>query len=267
MARVAQESRQDSAAAIWREMLSEAHEMAREDVEACRKIGEHGWRLIPEAGGVLTHCNAGALATVAHGTALSLMYEAHRRGRRFRVYAGETRPLLQGARLTSLELASAGIDVTLLCDGAAASLMRSGKVQLVVTGADRIAANGDTANKIGTYGLAVAAERHGIPFFVAAPRSTFDLSLPDGDGIPLEQRSEDEVRRFCGQPVAPVDMGCWNPAFDVTPADLIRGIVTECGLVQPVSAKNIAEIFDAGACKGAAESYTPGGICGAVRSG
>ena len=239
---VAEASEADSAAGVWDAMLSEAHTLAREDAEVCRRIGEVGAELIPEGGGVLTHCNAGALATVAYGTALSLMYVAHEQGRRFRVFADETRPLLQGARLTAFELAAAGIDVTVLCDGAAASLMQSGQVQLVVVGADRIAANGDTANKIGTYGLALSARRHEIPFYVAAPRSTFDLSLTSGAQIPIEQRSEAEIRSGFGRDLVAAGAGCYNPAFDVTPAELITGIVTEGGLVRPVTGENIARV-------------------------
>jgi methylthioribose-1-phosphate isomerase len=227
----------------WEAMLREAHRMASEDIEVCRRIGEVGAHLIPEGGGVLTHCNAGALATVAYGTALSLMYVAHEQGRRFYVYADETRPLLQGARLTAFELHAAGLDVTVLCDGAAARLMQSGRVQVVVTGADRIAANGDVANKIGTYGVAIAAWRHGIPFYVAAPRSTFDLSLASGAAIPIEERAMEEVGRVLERAVVPEGVACYNPAFDVTPAELIRGIVTEAGLVEPVTPEQIERIF------------------------
>jgi len=244
VAAVAETCTTGAAADIWEAMLAEAHAMAREDAEVCRRIGEAGAHLIPEGGGVLTHCNAGALATVAYGTALSLMYLAHEQGRRFKVYADETRPLLQGARLTAFELAAAGIDVSVICDGAAASLMRAGRIQLVVTGADRIAANGDTANKIGTYGVALAARHHGIPFYVAAPRSTFDLSLPDGSAIPIEQRDEAEVRRVREAEVAAPQASCLNPAFDVTPAGLITGIVTESGIVQPVNADTVRRLFD-----------------------
>lgn len=240
---VAEASEADSAAQVWNAMLAEAHALAREDAEVCRQIGEVGAELIPEGGGVLTHCNAGALATVAYGTALSLMYAAHARGRKFRVYADETRPLLQGARLTAFELTAAGIDVTVLCDGAAASLMRSGQVQLVVVGADRIAANGDAANKIGTYGVALSARHHQIPFYVAAPRSTFDLSLMSGAAIPIEERPEAEVRSGFGEDLVAPAARCYNPAFDVTPAELITGIVTEKGLIQPVTAANIACVF------------------------
>ncbi|MFQ5805155.1 MAG: S-methyl-5-thioribose-1-phosphate isomerase [Phycisphaerae bacterium] len=239
-----------SAGQAWDAMLAEAHALADEDVKVCRRIGEVGAHLIPEGAGVLTHCNAGALATVAYGTALSLMYVAHEQGRKFRVFADETRPLLQGARLTALELGAAGIDVTVLCNGAAASLMRSGRIQLVVVGADRIAANGDTANKIGTYGLALSARHHGIPFYVAAPRSTFDLGLADGSAIPIEERPEAEIRRGFGTEVVAPGARCFNPAFDVTPAELITGIVTEGGLVEPVTAEKIAHIFEGGGCKG-----------------
>lgn len=245
---VAERSGASSASQVWEAMLAEAHELAREEGEACRRIGEVGAHLIPEGGGVLTHCNAGALATVAYGTALSLMYVAHERGRKFRVFADETRPLLQGARLTAFELGAAGIDVTVVCDGAAASLMSAGQVQVVVVGADRIAANGDTANKVGTYGVALSARHHGIPFYVAAPRSTFDLSLPDGSAIPIEERPEEEVREVLGVEVAAPGARCYNPAFDVTPAELITGIVTEVALLEPVTAGNIRHIFGDGGC-------------------
>jgi methylthioribose-1-phosphate isomerase len=237
-------------AELWEAMLAEAHALAREDADACRRIGEAGARLIPDGAGVLTHCNAGALATVAHGTALSLMYAAHEQGRRFRVFADETRPLLQGARLTAFELAAAGIDVTVICDSLAPTLMRNGQVQLVVVGADRIAANGDVANKIGTYALAVAARHHRIPFYVAAPLSTFDLSLADGTAIPIEERSEEEVRRIVGTEVVAPGARCLNPAFDVTPAELITAVVTERGVVEPVTPENIRQIFARGSCKG-----------------
>ena len=229
-----------TAEAAWDAMLAEAHALARADMEACRKIGEAGAHLVPEGGGVLTHCNAGWLATVRYGTALSLLYVAQERGRRFHVYADETRPLLQGARLTAFELQAAGIDVTVLCDNAAASVMQSGKVQLVVVGADRIAANGDTANKIGTYGLAVLARHHGIPFYVAAPLSTFDPSLKSGAEIPIEQRDEAEVRAYGTSEVVPPGVSCLNPAFDVTPAALITGIICERGIAKPVP-EDIAE--------------------------
>jgi len=232
----------DPLAAAKARLLSEAHAIRDEDATSCHAIGEIGSSLIADGAGVLTHCNAGALATAEYGTALAPLYTAHRLGRRFRVYADETRPLLQGARLTAWELSRAGIDVTLNCDAAAAQLMRSGRIQLVIVGADRIAANGDTANKIGTYGLAVLARVHGIPFYVAAPTSTFDLTIADGSRIPIEQRHAEEVREFQGVPVAPADLPCENPAFDVTPAEYITAILTERGTIAPVNAAEIARI-------------------------
>ena len=244
MQRFARAHHADTGAALFDALLDEAHAIMREDVETCRRIGEHGATLVPDGGGVLTHCNAGALATAAYGTATSVLYMAKAAGKQFKVYADETRPLLQGARLTAFELAAAGLDVTVLCDSAAASLMRSGAVQMVVVGADRIAANGDVANKIGTYSVALAAKHHGIPFYVAAPRSTFDLSLADGGGIPIEQRSADEVRRGFGPTTVPDGAACFNPAFDVTPAELVTGIVTEVGVIQPVSRAAIARAFE-----------------------
>lgn len=216
-------------------LLDEALAIMEEDKAVCRAIGRHGAPLIPEGGGVLTHCNAGGLATADYGTALAVMFAAHEQGKRFRVFADETRPLLQGARLTTWELMRAGIDVTLICDNMAAVVMREGKVNLVIVGADRIAANGDTANKIGTYGVAVLAKEHGIPFYVAAPASTFDLSLPSGAGIPIEERKPEEVTMGFGRQTAPDGVKVYNPAFDVTPARLIAGIITERGVISPVS--------------------------------
>jgi methylthioribose-1-phosphate isomerase len=214
-------------------LLREAERIDQEDRAMCRNIGTNGAGLVPDGGGVLTHCNAGSLATAGAGTALAVLYEAHGQGKRFRVYADETRPLLQGARLTAWELNAAGLDVTVLCDNMAASLMRSGAVQMVVVGADRIAANGDTANKIGTYGVALLAHAHGIPFFVAAPSSTFDLGCPSGDQIPIEQRDPKEVTHGFGPATAPAGIQVYNPAFDVTPARLIAGIITERGVIRP----------------------------------
>ena len=201
----------------------------------CRAIGAAGAALIRDGQGVLTHCNAGGLATADYGTALAVLFRAAEQGRRFQVYADETRPLLQGARLTAWELQQRGIDVTLICDNMAAQVMKEGRVQLVVVGADRIAANGDTANKIGTYGVALLARAHGIPFYVAAPSSTFDLSLPNGDAIPIEQRDAREVTHGFGRQTAPDGVKVYNPAFDVTPAQLIAGIITEKGLITPVT--------------------------------
>jgi methylthioribose-1-phosphate isomerase len=212
--------------------LAEARAIDAEDVRTCRAIGEHGAELIKQGTGVLTHCNAGALATAGMGTALAPMYVAHEQGRRFRVFADETRPLLQGARLTSFELAENGLDVTVIADSMAATVMRQGLVKLVITGADRVAANGDAANKIGTYGVALLARAHGIPFYIAAPRSTFDADTPDGAAIPIEERIERELR-FVGEVrTAPDGARVYNPAFDVTPASLISGWITEDGILK-----------------------------------
>ena len=208
------------------ELIREALGILEEDIQMCQAIGKHGEGLIQEGMGILTHCNAGALATGDFGTALSPMYVAHSKGRKFTVYSDETRPLLQGSRLTAWELQQAGIDVVTICDSMAAQVMKEGKIDLVITGADRIAANGDTANKIGTYGLAVLAKHHGIPFYVAAPTSTIDASLAHGGLIPIEQRDPAEVGAAEGVRV-------YNPAFDVTPAELIAGIITEQGLHRP----------------------------------
>jgi methylthioribose-1-phosphate isomerase len=222
-----------------RKLLNEALTIEEEDRATCRAIGAAGAALIGEGNGVLTHCNAGGLATADYGTALAVMFAAAEQGRRFHVYADETRPLLQGARLTAWELKQRGIDVTLICDNMAAQVMKEGRVHVVVVGADRIAANGDTANKIGTYGVALLAAAHGIPFYVAAPSSTFDHSLPTGDGIPIEQRDPREVTHGFGRQTAPEGVRVYNPAFDVTPARLIAGIVTEKGLISPVNAETI----------------------------
>jgi methylthioribose-1-phosphate isomerase len=219
--------------------LCEARAIHSEDVAMCRAIGRHGAALIQPNFGVLTHCNAGYLATTGDGTALAILYEAQRRGIAFQVYADETRPLLQGARLTAWELMQENIPVTLITDSMAALVMSQGKIDLVIVGADRIAANGDTANKIGTYSAARLAAVHGIPFYVAAPSSTFDLSLPEGSGIPIEERRAEEITRGFGCLTAPIGVKVFNPAFDVTPASFIRGIVTERGIISPVHAANI----------------------------
>jgi len=209
----------------------------------CRAIGRNGEKFIRDGIGVLTHCNAGALATAGQGTALSVLFEAHRKGKRFTVYADETRPLLQGARLTAWELRQAGIEVKVICDNMAGFLMKQGAIQAVITGADRIAANGDTANKIGTYSLSVLARHHGIPFYIAAPSSTFDLSIADGAQIPIEQRSAEEVIRFAGVPTAPLDVGVCNPAFDVTEAQNITAIITEKGVIESPNAQRVGDFF------------------------
>jgi methylthioribose-1-phosphate isomerase len=211
-------------------LIDEATRILVEDRQMCRRIGEHGATLIHDGARVLTHCNAGALATGGMGTALAAVYVAAEQGKRVEVYADETRPLMQGSRLTAWELNRAGIPVTVLVDSAAATLMRDGEVDLVIVGADRIAANGDAANKIGTYPLAIAARHHGIPFYVAAPTSTFDASMKTGEGILIEQRSPDEVRSGFGSLTAPLDVAIYNPAFDVTPADLITAIVSDRGI-------------------------------------
>jgi methylthioribose-1-phosphate isomerase len=228
---------------LKRSLLDEAKTIRDQDAEMCRAIGRHGQPLIRPGFGVLTHCNAGSLATSELGTALAPLYLAHQNGVRFDVYVTETRPLLQGSRLTAWELQQAGINVTLLCDSMAGSLMHSRKIDLVITGADRIAVNGDVANKIGTYSLAVLAQAHDIPFYVAAPTSTFDRSLQDGSAIPIESRDPDEIRAGFGRPTAPPGVRCFTPAFDVTPATLLTGLITDRGLIRPVSARGIAEIL------------------------
>src|SRR5438105_13155960 len=223
-------------------LLEEALAIEEEDRRMCRAIGEAGAVLVHDGQGVLTHCNAGGLATADYGTALAVLFRAAEQGRHLHVYVDETRPLLQGARLTAWELQQRGIDVTLICDNMAAQVMKEGRVQVVITGADRIAANGDTANKIGTYGVALLAQAHGIPFYVAAPSSTFDLSLATGDAIPIEQRDAREVTHGLGKQIAPDGVRVYNPSFDVTPARLIAGIITEKGLIQPVAPANIRAV-------------------------
>ncbi len=226
-------------------LTAEAERMYDEDIAACRRMGAHGAGLLPSHGGVLTHCNAGALATCGYGTALGVIRSAVERGHEIHVYADETRPFLQGARLTAWELMHDGIPTTVLCDNMAASLMRQGKIQAVIVGADRIAANGDVANKIGTYGVAVLAKEHGIPFFVAAPWSTIDLKTPAGDSIPIEQRSEREVTHHAGRQLTPHGVGIENPAFDVTPAKYVTAIITERGVLRPPFAESLQELESA----------------------
>jgi methylthioribose-1-phosphate isomerase len=226
-------------------LLNEALAIEEEDCRMCRAIGRVGAELVKQGMGILTHCNAGGLATSGYGTALAVMYTALEQGKKFQVFADETRPLLQGARLTAWELQQAGIDVTLICDNMAAQVMREGKIQLVVVGADRIAANGDTANKIGTYGVAVLARAHGVPFYVAAPSSTFDRRIKDGSQIPIEQRDPREITEGLGKVIAPAGIRVYNPAFDVTPADLIAGIITEKGLIAPVNEQTIGQVLGA----------------------
>ena len=226
-------------------LLAEARAIHEEDRAMCHAIGRVGAPLLSDGAGVLTHCNAGGLATAEYGTALSVIFTARDQGKSIHVYVDETRPLLQGARLTAWELMQQNIPCTLICDSMAAQVMREGKVQAVVVGADRIAANGDAANKIGTYGVAVLAKHHGIPFYVAAPSSTFDLTLTSGESIPIEERSAEEITEGFGKRTAPPQVQVYNPAFDVTPADLIHGIITERGLISPVNAHQVARVLGA----------------------
>ena len=230
MRRAAYENKRFSTTRLKKVLLSEALDILKEDKARCRRMGAHGARLIRKNDRILTHCNAGGLATADYGTALGVLFRAHKDGKRIKVYADETRPLLQGARLTAWELKNAGIDVTLLCDGMAASLMNTMGIDKVIVGADRIAANGDAANKIGTYSLAVLAGYHKIPFYVVAPSSTFDFDLRSGKEIPIEERGGEEVTHFAGVRTAPKGVKTYCPAFDVTPAELITAIITEEGI-------------------------------------
>lgn len=214
-------------------LLNEALAIIEEDHAMCRAIGKHGLQLLNEGDTILTHCNAGGLATSDYGTALAVMFTAHESGKNISVYADETRPLLQGSRLTAWELMQAGIDVTLICDNMAAQVMKEGKIQCAVVGADRIAANGDAANKIGTYNVAILAQAHEVPFYVAAPTSTLDFSTETGDQIPIEERSPEEVTEGFGKRTAPEGVKVYSPAFDVTPAHLITAIITEKGIARP----------------------------------
>ncbi|MFA5099900.1 MAG: S-methyl-5-thioribose-1-phosphate isomerase [Candidatus Omnitrophota bacterium] len=234
MASIAVANRAKSVAQIKRMLFEEAMRIIEEDRRTCRKIGEYGSSLIKNGDTVLTVCNAGILATIDYGTALGVLYRAQEKRKRFEVFACETRPLLQGARLTTWELKQKGIDVTLICDNMAATLMRQGRIDKVITGADRITANGDTANKIGTYSLAVLARYHSIPFYVAAPASTFDVRKKSGKDIVIEQRPAEEVTRlFFKKPIAPANVPVYNPSFDVTDHGLISAIVTDRGIIRP----------------------------------
>lgn len=228
-------------AALEREGLAIWHD----DIRSCRAIGEHGAALLPDGARVLTHCNAGALATGGYGTALGVIRAAVRSGKRIRVYADETRPILQGARLTAWELQRSGIDVVLICDVMAGALMQSGEITHCIVGADRIARNGDVANKIGTYMVAVLAARHNVPFYVAAPLSTIDLNTETGASIPIELRRGSEITHIGGTQVAPEGVEVRNIAFDVTPASLVSGIITEVGVAQPPYPQRLPGLFDA----------------------
>jgi methylthioribose-1-phosphate isomerase len=219
--------------AVQKALVAEAQAIEREDAETNRMIGKNGRDLIDDGDAILTHCNAGALATSAYGTALGVVRAALEQGKKITVFVDETRPFLQGARLTVWELARDGIPVVLITDGMAGWLMRKGEIALVVVGADRIARNGDTANKIGTYGVAVLAKENGVPFYVAAPWSTIDAAIGDGSSIPIEERKPDEVRQVGGRPITLPDVEVRNPAFDVTPAKYIAGIITERGVFRP----------------------------------
>ena len=223
-------------------LLGEAHAMYDEDIAACKTMGKFGGELLPQEGGVLTHCNAGALATCGYGTALGVIRAAVERGKQIHVYADETRPFLQGARLTAWELMADGIPTTVICDNMAASLMRAGRIQAVVVGADRIAANGDVANKIGTYNVAILAKEHGIPFYVAAPWSTIDTATPTGDSIPIEERAAIEVTHHGGKQLTPHGVGICNPAFDVTPAKYVTAIITERGVLRAPYTESLKEM-------------------------
>lgn len=232
-----------SAVELANQLLREARQIHDEDRRMCHAIGTYGASLFEPQSSILTHCNTGGLATSEFGTALAAILTAHYQGKQIQVFADETRPLLQGARLTMWELKQHGVPSTLICDSMAAQVMREGRVQYVIVGADRITARGDTANKIGTYGLAVLAKHHQIPFFVAAPSSTFDLSIVDGVEIPIEQRKSDEITCAFGKRTAPKDIQVYNPAFDVTPAELISAIITEVGIIHPVSQENVRKVL------------------------
>lgn len=232
-----------SVSILQKAIEKKAKEIYETDRRVCRMMGDFGAKLVPSNGKIMTVCNAGALATVDYGTALGVMYSAKKKGKKFKVYSCETRPLLQGARLTTWELLRAKIDTTLICDNMAASLMGKGEVDAIITGADRIASNGDTANKIGTYNLAVLAKHHGVPFYVAAPFSTFDFAIKSGKQIPIEQRSKDEVLGFRNVKSAPANVKVYNPAFDVTDHRLITAIITEGGVITPPFAANIKKAY------------------------
>jgi len=243
MEKILEDVERDGVEKARKRLVREALQILETDIEVNRKIGMYGKHLIKEGNGVLTHCNAGALATGGFGTALGVIYAARDEGKRFEVFVDETRPMLQGCRLTAWELVQEKIPATLITDSMAGVLMRKGLVHLVVVGADRIAGNGDTANKIGTYGLAVLSKSHGIPFYVAAPTTTFDLSLVSGEEIPIEERSVAEVTHFRGFPVAPKGVKAFNPAFDVTPHSLIHGIITEKGIIRKPFKRNLKGIM------------------------
>ena len=229
---------------IKQALIEEAQRMHAEDIAANQAMGRHGATLMPANGGVLTHCNAGALATAGYGTALGVIRAAVEQGKKIHVYADETRPFLQGSRLTAWELMKDGIPTTVISDNMAGVMMKQGKIGAIVVGADRIAANGDVANKIGTYTVAILAKEHGIPFYVAAPFSTIDLNTPDGSKIPIEERNAKEVTHIAGKQMVPDGVGVENPAFDVTPAKYVAAIITERGVLRAPYAESIGKLAD-----------------------
>lgn len=239
---VARKNRHIGVSAIREALLKEALAIIDDDKKSCRQMARYGASLVNRGDAILTHCNAGGLATADYGTALGVLFESKRQGKRIKVYADETRPLLQGARLTAWELLHEGIDTTLICDNMAASLMAKGKVDKIFVGADRIASNGDAANKIGTYSLAVLAKHHKVPLYVVAPLSTFDFSLKTGKEIPIEERDGDEVRKILGKQIAPENVKVYNPAFDVTPNGMIAAIITEYGIFRKPFEKNLKRL-------------------------
>jgi methylthioribose-1-phosphate isomerase len=242
MKQVLDEASCSSLAEVRARLEAEALQIYEEDIETNRKIGEYGKVLIKDGFGVLTHCNAGALATAGYGTALGVIYAAWSEGKKFEVFADETRPMLQGARLTAWELVQEKIPVTVMTDNMAGSLMKRGRISLIVVGADRIARNGDVANKIGTYSLALLGKFHRVPFYVAAPTSTFDLTIASGTEIPIEERSPEEVTHFGGKRITAKKASAFNPAFDLTPHTLIEGIITEKGIIRKPFEKNLRDI-------------------------
>jgi methylthioribose-1-phosphate isomerase len=241
MKKIAAASSAKSANEIKSNLLREAQMILEEDRQSCRKLGENCQEFIRDGDTVLTNCNAGSLATGGIGTALSGIYVAKELGKKVRVFACETRPLLQGARLTTYELMQEGIDVTLICDNTAGTVMKSGKISSVFVGADRIASNGDSANKIGTYPLSVLAREHAVPFYIVAPLSSFDFSIKTGDEIPIEERSPEEVTEICGKKIAPRGVKVFSPAFDVTPAEFITAIICEKGAVRKISSETLTQ--------------------------
>lgn len=244
MERVVSEGAGLAADALENRLLAEAQAILDEDIGMCARISEHGLSLLKPGDGVLTHCNAGPMATSRYGTAIGPLILGAERGIKLRAFADETRPLLQGARLTSYELQNAGVDVTLICDNMASVVMKNGWVQFCFVGCDRVAANGDTANKIGTSGVAILAKHYGIPFYVLGPTSTIDLNCPSGDRIDIEQRDGEEIRSmWYTRPMAPAGVRCYNPAFDVTDHTLISGIITEKGICRPPYTESLAKLF------------------------